>query len=133
MFVDTSFIVDLMRERQRGDTGRATRKLQALGNLPIFASVFVLCELQAGARLARQPRDELRKVQLLAERLEVVYPDSAFPTAYGSVEAFLRQLGKPIPTMDILIGVTAQCHGMPLLTRDERHYPLIPDLILEPY
>ena len=133
MFLDTSFCVDLMREQHRGTEGPATGRLRALGDTPLCAPIFVLCELHAGARLSGHPRRELRKVAALAERVAVAYPDATFAVAYGEMEAHLRRKGTPIPTMDLLIGTTAKIHGMPLLTRDPTHYGLIPGLVVETY
>ena len=133
MFLDTTFCIDVMREQHRGAEGPATARLRELGETPLLVSVFVLCELQAGARLSRHPRRELRRVALLAERLTVVVPDATFPVAYGELEAHLRRHGTPIPTMDLLIGTTARTFGLPLLTRDADHYGLIPGLVVETY
>lgn len=133
MFVDTSYCVDLMREQNRSECGPATLKLQSLGSIPIMASVFVICELQAGARMSAHPKRELQRVEILADNLRIVYPDTSFPVAYGETEALLRKQGYPIPTMDLLIGVTARIHGLVLLTRDSSHYKLIPDLVVESY
>ena len=132
MFVDTTFCIDLIRETHRGP-GPATAALQRLGDTAIFAAVFVLCELHAGARMSANVQRELRGVERLAENLTVVYPDEAFPVAYAELEAALRRNGTPIPTMDLLIGTTAKMRGLPLLTRDAEHYRLIPGLILESY
>ena len=133
MFVETTFCIDVMREQHRGAEGPATARLRELGETPLFVSVFVLCELQAGARLSGHPRRELRRVAMLAERLTVVVPDATFPVAYGELEAHLRRQGTPIPTMDLLIGTTAKALGLPLLTRDAEHYGLIPGLVVETY
>ena len=132
MFVDTTFCIDLLRETHRGP-GRATTALERLGDAPLFASVFVLCELHAGARLSAHGRRELRSVERLAENLTVVYPDASFPVAYAELEVALRRSGTPIPTMDLLIGTTAKIRGMPLLTRDAGHYRRIPGLVVETY
>jgi predicted nucleic acid-binding protein len=133
VFVDTSFCVDLLREQHRGEEGPATRKLRELRGTPLLASVFVLCELQAGARLSQHPRRELGAVARLTEGLIVVYPDAAFPVAYAELEVYLRRNGTPIPTMDLLIGTTAKLHGLPLLAHDPTHFARIPGLVLEPY
>jgi len=133
MFLDTSFCIDLMREHHRHTDGPATARLRELHDTPLFASVFVLCELHAGARLSKHPRRELRRVAMLAERLTIVYPDATFPVAYGELEAHLRRNGTPVPTMDLLIGAAARSRGLPLLTRDRNHYALIPDLVVETY
>jgi tRNA(fMet)-specific endonuclease VapC len=132
VFVDTTFCIDLLREAHRGP-GRATVALERLADAPLFASVFVLCELHAGARLSAYVRRELRTVERLAENLTIVYPDASFPVAYAELEVALRRRGTPIPTMDLLIGTTAKLRGMPLLTRDAGHYCLIPGLVVETY
>ena len=131
--LDTTFCIDLIREARRGVAGRATAKLSQLADTALFASVFVVCELQAGARLSHNPRTELRRVGRLVNELEVVFPDETFPVSYGEAEAHLRRHGTPIPTMDLLIGVLARSHGRPLLTRDHEHYRKIPDLVVETY
>jgi tRNA(fMet)-specific endonuclease VapC len=133
MFIDTSFCIDVMRERERGKQGPASRKLASLGETPLYMSLFVACELQAGARLSINPRVELRKVELLCELVEIILPDRTFAVAYGETESYLRQSGKSIPTMDLLIGVTAKQYGLPLITADEEHFKRIPGLILETY
>lgn len=133
MFVDTSFLIDLMRERKRQELGPATRKLRALGDTPLHMSIFVACELHAGARLSAQPKEELRKIELLTEFIEIILPDRSFPVAYGEVEAALRKAGKPIPQMDLLIGVMAKSHGVPLLAGRDAHFRRIPGLVVETY
>jgi tRNA(fMet)-specific endonuclease VapC len=133
MFIDTSFCIDLMRERKQGKIGSASRKLASLGETPLYMSLFVACELQAGARMSDNPPAELRKVEMFSELVEIVRPDRSFAVAYGEAEALLRQGGKAVPTMDLLIGVMAKQHGMPLLTADEKHFSRIPGLVVETY
>ena len=133
MFLDTSFCIDVMRERKRGKKGPATRKLELLGETPLYISLFVACELQAGARMSDNPQEELRKVELFCEIVEMIRPDRSFAVAYGEAEAFLRRSGNPIATMDLLIGLTAKQYGLPLLTGDEDHFRRIPGLVVETY
>ena len=133
MFLDTTFCIDLMREYHRKTQGPATRKLADLGPTPMYASLFVACELHAGARLAENPSRELRKVQWLVDQVTLVTPDATFAVAYGEAETHIRKNGTPIPLMDLLIGVTAKMHGLPILTRDPEHYRLIPGLVVETY
>jgi len=122
-----------MRERKRNIIGPAINKLEELGRSELFCSIFVLCELQAGVRLSTKPKQELKRINTLFELLTVVYPDFFFATSYGEVEALLRKRGRSIPTMDLLIGVTAKIHGLPLITRDINHFQRIPGLKVEEY
>jgi tRNA(fMet)-specific endonuclease VapC len=133
VFLDTSFCIDIMRERQRGKRGPASLKLASLGETPLYISLFVACELQAGARMSDHPQAELRKVEMFSELVEIIRPDRSFAVAYGEAEAFLRQSGKAIHTMDLMIGVMAKQHGLPLLTGDDAHFRRIPGLVVETY
>lgn len=133
MILETTFCIDLLREQTRRIAGPATAKLAGLGTHPLYLPLFVLCELQAGARMSGNPRRELGRVELLSSRLGLLLPDATFPVAYGEAESFLRKRGIPIPTMDLLIGVLAKCHGRPLLTRDASHFARIPGLVVESY
>jgi len=133
MFVDTCFCVDLMRETLRGESGPAIGKLRRLGGVRLQMPLFVLCELQAGARMASNARRELRRVERFAEQFDLVCPDVTFAVGYGVNEASLRQAGHPIPTMDLLVGTLAQLYGMPLITRDSEHYRRLPGLVVESY
>ena len=133
MFIDTSFYVDLIRERKRGQRGAAIAKLESLGNTSLFLSLFSLCELRAGVELSKKPKEELRKLENLLAYVSLVYPDAAFPVVYGEMEAHLRKAGTPVPIMDLLIGCSAKIAGMPILTRDAIHYERMPGLVVEYY
>ncbi len=133
MFLDTTFCIDVMREQHRRIEGPATRKLIDLAQTPLYAAVFVICELHAGARLSRHPRRELRRVQLFSERVQVMYPGPTFAVSYGEAEADLRGQAVPVPTMDLLIGLIAKTSGLPLLTRDPGHFARIRGLVVETY
>ncbi len=116
-----------MNERRREYEGAATGTLRALGAVKLRMSVFVRCELEAGARRSRNPQRELERVAQLAEFMEVVFPEADFASRYGEIEHALRTRGEMIPTMDILIGAHCVCSGEPILTSDE-HYERIPAL-----
>ncbi|MDP8235103.1 MAG: type II toxin-antitoxin system VapC family toxin [Candidatus Erginobacter occultus] len=133
MFIDTSFCIDLLREQKRHRPGPAVKKLESLSGVEICASVFVLCELMAGAWLSVDPARERERVKVLSGMLTIVYPDYSFAVSYGEMEAELRKTGFPIPTMDLLIGVSAKIHNLPLITRDAQHFHRIPGLLLEEY
>lgn len=126
--VDTSFLVDLMRESARGQAGPATRFLESRPDEALGASVFVLCELAAGAELARDPARERDRVARLAESLETVNPEGEFAATYGRLLARLQRSGVRIGTMDLLIGAAAVEADVPLLTRNRRDFERIPGL-----
>lgn len=131
MFLDTSYCIALMREWARGSEGPAVKKLRELGDTSLRISLFVACELEAGARMSDNPNQEIRKVERFMEHVDVILPDRSFAVAYGEMEALLRGKGRPIPSMDLMIGVTARMHGVPLLAGPDSHFKQIPGLVLE--
>jgi tRNA(fMet)-specific endonuclease VapC len=133
MLVDTCFCIDLLREQSLRTDGAATARLAELDRVMLQIPVFVLCELEAGARHASDPGRELRRVEDVVGGLVIVHTDEKLPAVYGELEIALRRAGTPVPPMDLLIGSMAVRHDLPLLTRDLRHYSLIPGLIVETY
>ncbi len=133
MFLDTCFLVDLIREKVRSQRGPAIQKLESLGESEVRISVFVLCELRAGAEMSSDPVRELARVAALAETYPVVYPDSTFPGLFGKTLAAMARSGIPVPMMDLMVAVTAKKFGMPVLTRDVEHFGKIPGLTVITY
>ncbi len=129
--LDTSVVIDLLREASRGQVGAVTRHIGRFPESPIALPVFVLCELEAGAARARDPEGERKRVRSLADRCEILYPDETFAPRFGEVSAHVLGRGTPRPTMDLLIAVSAICAGAKLLTRDRRGFSSIPGLVLE--
>jgi tRNA(fMet)-specific endonuclease VapC len=131
-FFDTAFVIDLLREQRRGIEGRAHKKLQQLGDIPIRLSVFVVCELEAGAALS-QDSEEHQRVQRICEQFEVVYPDERLAPVYGETLAELKRQRYTVATMDLLIGTQALVDNDTVITRNLRHFQKIPNLRVEDY
>ncbi len=131
--LDTSFLVDLLRERSKGSAGPATGLLDSILQEPLAISVFVACELEAGVELARDPLSERVKVEELLAGLWVDYPDKRFPAAYGRLLAVTRRSGGAVPAMDLLIGTTAVLVDAVLVTRNRRDFERIPGLTVRAY
>ena len=53
--LDTSFLVDLLREQARSRPGPASRQLDAMLDEELWLSVHAACELFAGAEGAERP------------------------------------------------------------------------------
>lgn len=131
--VDTSFLVDLLREAARGEHGRAHALLDELADEPFAVSVFVACELHASAELTPDPDGERGKIGGLLAALETVPPDDGFARRYGKALAELRRRRRPISTMDLLIAVTALGHDAPLVTRNVEDFARVPGLLVKGY
>lgn len=88
-------------------------------------SVFVLSELLVGAELHADPVEERRRVMRACGDLPVVLPDARLAQTYAGVHTSLRQHGKPVATMDLLIACVALDEGAPLLTANSDHFSRI--------
>lgn len=108
-------------------------KLESLGGKPLLISLFVLCELRAGAEMSSNPRREISSVVRLIEGFDIISPTPPFAVLYGEIVATLLRNGTPVPRMDVLLGVMAKSFGMPVLTRNVSHFAKIPGLVIEGY
>ncbi len=132
--LDTSFLVDLLREQRQDRFGRASRYLETLDDHEVLAaSVHVMCELMAGANRADAPGGEGERLSRLCDALVVRYPDQAFAPQYGQLLGWLRGSGATIDAMDLLIGTAAVVDGSPLVTQNVRHFSKIPGLVVIGY
>ncbi len=131
--VDTTFLIDLLREAKRRIAGPATKTLEELGDEGLALSLFVLCELEAGAAAAAKPVEERRRVASLTATLALALPDAALAERYGELLAKLDRQGETVATMDLLIAATALGDGARLVTRNGRHFGRIPGLEVVTY
>jgi tRNA(fMet)-specific endonuclease VapC len=126
--LDTSFLVDLLRETAKGPDGPARQQLASLADAELWVSVHVACELRAGAELSTNPEAERAKVDTLLGGVQIAYPDERFAPAYGRLLAWLRKRGDTIATMDLLIATAAILDSAPIVTRNTKHFSRVPGL-----
>lgn len=126
--LDTTFVVDLIREKARKQRGPATQKLDELAEEQIAVCVHVTCELQAGAELSRDPARERERIAALLKPLATTYPDERFPARYGALLAELQRRGEAISTMDLLIATAALVDEASLVSRNAREFERVPGL-----
>ncbi len=133
MFLDTCFLIDIMRESKKKTEGPAIKKLKSIEDLILNISLFTVCELIGGVEKSSNPMSERKNVEFLLEHLRVVYPEAGFEVIYGEIYGDLSGKGIMIPQMDLLIGCQAKILNMPLITRDVDHYSRIQGLVVESY
>lgn len=126
--LDTSYLVDLLREVSRGEEGPASAVLDDLGDEELGVSIHVVCELRAGAELSVDPAAERWRVEALVAPLALAIPDERFAGTYGRLLAELRRRGEGISTMDLLIATAAVVDGASLVTRNAREFERVPGL-----
>ena len=127
--LDTSFLIDLLRETTRGRPGAALHFIEGLDAGELLAvSVHVVCELRAGAELSRHALKEHEEVDRLLSGLLVASPDDRFAPAYGRLLAAIQRSGRPIAAMDLLIATAAVLDDAPLVTRNVKDFAKVPGL-----
>jgi tRNA(fMet)-specific endonuclease VapC len=131
--LDTTVLVDLLRERARGKIGPATLFLRSVQSEELCISLPAVCELFVGVELARRPDEELRAVQALCGALRIYYPDDRFPQTYAKLLTWHQRNRRTIATMDLFIATSALVEGAPLVTRNVKHFSMLPGLELLQY
>lgn len=127
--VDSSFLIDLQREMVRERPGPAFDLIESFDEGEILGvSVHVVCELRAGAELAKKALAEQEEVDRLLTGLLVAYPDDRFPILYGRLLAATRRGGRAVASMDLLIGTAALLDDAALVTRNVKDFSRIPGL-----
>lgn len=96
----------------------------------VFLSNVVLGELYYGAFKSQQSRDNIERIEELAENSVVISCDENVSRKYGEIKNALRAKGRPIPENDIWIAATAMLYNLTLITRD-RHFEEVEDLLTE--
>ena len=131
--LDTSFVIDLLREKAREVSGPASAFLKAHLDDELRISLFVVCELLLGAERSDRGAQERRRVEELTTVVPLALPSATLASTYGRVLASLQRRGEVIATMDLLIAATALVEGVPLVTRNTAHFERIADLTLLTY
>jgi predicted nucleic acid-binding protein len=126
--LDTTFLVDAIRESRRGVDGPARQWLAEHPGEALAMSVFVLCELLVGAELHAEAQTERRRIRDTCSGLPVVMPDEHLADTYARIHGGLARRGEPLATMDLLIAATALTQGAALLTANEAHFSRVSGL-----
>jgi len=127
--LDSSFLIDLLRETARERPGPAFDFIESLDPAEVLGvSVHVVCELRAGAELSRRALQEHEALDQLLSGVLVAYPDDRFPPAYARLLAATNRGGKPVAAMDALIATAALLDDAPLVTRNVKDFSRVPGL-----
>lgn len=115
--VDTDWVIDYLHRAER-----TVRRLENFLSDGVGLSIISLAELHDGLATSRNPDDDAEALRLFLEAVDVVPLDEAACQVFGLERARLRQEGRPIGDMDILIGATAISKNLTLLTNNRRHF-----------
>jgi predicted nucleic acid-binding protein len=96
-------------------------------------SVFVVCELEAGAARAARPDRERARLRTVMQTLSISYPDERFAPTYGDLLARVLAAGRTVAAMDLLIATAAVVDNVELVTGNRKHFAVIPEVRLLSY
>ena len=125
--LDTSFLVDLERERRAG-SGAAHRFLQADPGAELCLSAAALGELAEGYGDPDHP-----VLTALRQGHRILDVDEETALAYGTITRSLRLRGALIGANDLWIAATSLRHGLPLVTADVERFRRIEGLEMVSY
>ena len=128
LILETTFLIDLERELARAANGPAQRFLESRARHRLFITPTIAGELAAGASLA----DRVRWRQFL-QPFHVLPITEDASWEYGRAYRYLQENGALIGANDLWIAATAVAHGVPVVTRNTRHYRRVPGLDVQGY
>ena len=126
--VDTSFLIDLERERSRGETGPARVWLEQNADADLVLSVVAFGEFAEGFEGADSPH-----LELVRNTHELEPIDAAVALEYAKQARRLRRAGRLIGSNDLWIASTALRHQIPVVTRNQAGFRRVEGLTVLTY
>lgn len=127
--IDTTFLIDLQRERSRGEKGGAAhRLLKRSPDAELFLSTIALGEFAEGFDRSEHP-----VVVAIRNAHTLVPVDDETALIYARVVRRLRHRGELIGANDLWIGCTSLRLGIPLVTANLEHFRRIDGLGIVAY
>jgi tRNA(fMet)-specific endonuclease VapC len=130
VLVDTSFLVDVMRDDQ-GAVGKATELADE--GVPVLVGAPSIFELYVGIGLSLRSSEEKEKVFEVLKSLAQIPLDSQSATRAGLIYAQRAREGTKMDPEDAMLAGIAVENHQPLLTRNRKHFSGIADLKVETY
>ncbi|MFQ5738113.1 MAG: type II toxin-antitoxin system VapC family toxin [Acidobacteriota bacterium] len=125
---DTTFLIDLQKEKREGHEGRAHAFLKDRARAGIFLSSVVVGEFAEGFASPYDPA--LRRIVTGVAILDI---DPEVSLIYAENTRRLRLAGRLIGSNDLWIGCCALRNQMPLVTRNGDHFKRLKGLQIIEY
>jgi tRNA(fMet)-specific endonuclease VapC len=133
--LDTTLLVDLIRECKANRNGPATLKVADLlaRNEALLVTTFTIGELFVGVVKGPNPAAERSAVENCLRLFKLIDFEESTARLFGGIVGHLELRGQTIGDMDALIGSVALERAQILVTRNARHFVRIPGLVVETY
>ena len=111
--LDTNQVVYYLRQETRVIDDLQSRRGEGLA-----VSIISVAELYEGIFRATNPNEAERALNNFLSEVTVLSIDEEAAKIFGQERARLRQVGRPMSDLDLLIAATALRHDLTLLTAD---------------
>lgn len=128
LILETTFLIDLERERRRGQVGPASTFLRTHSEDHLVLTPTVVGEVAGG--LEDDGRERLR---LFLTPFRVLEITDEVCWQYSRFYRYLRDNGRLIGANDLWIAATAAAHAMPVVTANEEHFRRVPGVSVHAY
>lgn len=125
--LDTDICIYIIKQKPK----RVLEKLQKLKADELAVSVITFAELMNGAKKSQKVKDNIKKLEELAELLIVQPFDIKAAAAYGDVRSNLEKKGRIIGSNDMLIAAHALSLDWVLVTNNEKEFKRVKGLKIE--
>jgi len=122
--LDTNICIYLIKQKP----SKVLKRFSDCSVGDIGISSITLAELRYGAAKSQHVQKNQQALVEFTLPLEIADFDEKAAEAYGTIRAALEKSGKPIGSMDMLIGGHALSLGVPLITNNTREFRQIKDL-----
>jgi len=123
LILETTFLIDLEREASRKAPAAAHQLLSRRSAQRLHITPTIAGELAAGSSLAERTRWEG-----FVSPFHVLPLDRDVSWEYGKAYRYLQANGLPIGANDLWIAAAGLAYGMPVVTRNDRHFARVPGL-----
>ena len=124
--LDTNILIYVVKSRPAAAREHFTRHHGQLA-----MSSVSLMELVYGAEKSAAPQRNLRDIEGLAARLDVLPFDPAAATHAGRIRAELARAGTPVGPYDLMIAGHARSLGLTLVSNNLREFERVQGLLME--
>lgn len=127
-FLDTDILIGHLRNNLQ-----AKHKIQTLlsKDQDVYTSVINIHELIKGAYLSQTPENNMEKVNVLLQAIDVLSFDKQAAFISGPLSAFHEKKGSMIAQNDLFIASLALSRNLILITRNIKHFEGIERLQIE--
>lgn len=113
--------------------------INSLDEEDVFLSVITIGEIKAGIENVKDIEKKEKLSNWLINNLlnkfqtRIIAIDIDIMLAWGLINSKLKNIGKPLPILDSIIGSTCICKNLILITRNEKDFQKLNIEIINPY